>query len=589
MDVNQTIGQYQVLEEIAHGSTTTVYKAYQPNLRRTVLIKKLHQKLVLETDIRERFFREAQVCAKISHPNIVPVYDFRSDPELAYIVLEFIHGSSLAELISKEPLPLFVAVYIILEILKGLEFAHEQGVVHRDLKPDNILISSDGQVKITDFGLAALEGATTLTRQGMVVGTPAYMSPEQAAGKKVEKQSDIFSLGITFFEMLTGVNVYRGDSLTECIRKILSDPPPKLSDYRTDMPVQLEKLLNKMLQKNSAKRISSCSEIFDELSQIAQDFEPKPDKKLFIEFLQKRGEYQSSAITISTSTAKRRNRFFRTGVLAAVMCVIILVFMIWQPLSRKEATISSADSTQIFANLDSAQSLQEPQTGDDNQGTSGDINSQIPEEKNPIVIPESTHIKKENIKPGNKIIPNEESVSHQQDTSIQQADYIISEENITLPSEPGQLSITCYPWADVYLDDKLLGQPPFGKSFPVEPGKHTLYFIRQDYPLVSKQIDIESGKKLSVDMKLWEHLGLLKISTVNTWAEIWIDGELVDKTPRADPLVLSLGKHKIELKNPDFKTWVKEIEFTKGTIQPEILTVNLETRTEGGEQKTDDR
>ena len=315
MTLNAKIGQYEVLEELSHGSITSVYKAYQPSLKRNVLIKRLHQKLVNEADIRDRFFREAQVCAKINHPNIVSVYDFSSSKDGTYLILEYVSGNSLAEVLTGQPMALEVAMSITLEILKGLKYAHDKGVIHRDVKPDNLLLSENGLVKVSDFGLAVFEGAATLTQQGMVVGTPAYMSPEQASGKKLERNSDIFSQGIVLFEMLTGVNPYKGESLSACIKKIISNPSPKLSDYRGDLPIQLEKILNKMLEKNSGKRYQDCGEIIDELKLIDLGDEIAPSREIIQDFYHQRENYTKAPVKVTSTISQRQsaNRRTRSG------------------------------------------------------------------------------------------------------------------------------------------------------------------------------------------------------------------------------------------------------------------------------------
>lgn len=596
MEALKALGQYEILEEISQGSITTIYRAYQPSLKRIVLIKKLHQKLVSEPDIRERFFREAQVCAQISHPNIVAVYDFHSSLEAAYLVLEYISGKNLTELMANEPLPLEVAFVVILDILRGLEYAHEKGVVHRDLKPDNILVSESAQVKISDFGLAALEGATTLTRQGMVVGTPAYMSPEQAAGKKVDKRSDIFSLGITFFEMLTGLNVYRTDSLTECIRKIISDPAPRLSDYRVDLPIQLEKSLNKMLQKNPAKRASDCKELYEEFESIAATADIAPDRNYLKGFIHKREDYSTTAIRVSTTTTRRRFKLNNVYMILGVLIVIvgfIVVFRYKSVLNKDKFTKSiPTDTSEIFGISDTSAVAALMNIADSTLVGESSISPASLEEtihqnneENPPALSstgsESNQYEYAQSKDNTAENTVERTMEPATGQPFESTDEAIADNKLPESAEaveieiPGLLTINCFPWAEVYLDERLLGQPPFPKPFEVSSGEHTLHFTRPDYPLVSKIVNVKPGEKLNVEMNLWNHLGVLQINTMNTWAEIWVDGSLIDRTPRADPLVLSLGTHKIELKNPDYKTWEKVIEFDQGSAEPLVLAVTL--------------
>ncbi len=580
------IGQYEILEELSHGSITSVYKAYQPSLKRTVLVKRLHQKLVNEADIRDRFFREAQVCAQISHPNIVSVYDFSSSVDGTYLILEFVSGNSLAEVLNGQPFPLEVAIAMIIEMLKGLKFAHDKGVIHRDIKPDNLLLSESGLVKVSDFGLAIFEGATTLTQQGMVVGTPAYMSPEQASGKKLDKTSDIFSLGIVFFEMLTGVNPYKTDSLSGCIKKIISDPSPKLSAYRSDLPIQSEKILNKMMEKNISKRFQDCAEIIDEIKAIDLGIEVASNREIIQEFYHQRDNYITAPVKITSTISQRQtvNRWYRSGLITALL--IIVIFVSYKVFDQYfgENEISGDGQTESILDIDNRP--EELGAAIENTDSLGNMAGLIMDRD---IIPEDPPVRDQVI--GDVQTRQEENsipspVRYADDSQNEsgpivelpaQIDFeqIEDADEETQIVEPGKLVVNCFPWADVFLDDRALGQPPFAEPFSIEPGYHQLFFIRPDYPIVTKSIEIEPGKKLSVDMKLWEHLGVLRISTLNTWAEIWINGEFKDRTPRAHPLILPLGRHQLELRNPDFDTYVRELVFVEGSVEPLVIAVDL--------------
>ena len=589
MDNGNIIGQYEIREELSHGSITSVYRAYQPNLKRDVLIKKLHKKLIAEADIRDRFYREAQVCAKISHENIVSVYDFHSSEESTYLVLEFITGNSLGDILTGKPFPVEVAISIIIELLKGLKFAHDHAIIHRDIKPDNILISDDGHVKLSDFGLAVFEGAPTLTRQGMVVGTPAYMSPEQASGKKLTKNSDIFSLGIVFFEMLTGMNPFKGESLSTCIKKIISEPSPKLADYRDELPMQLEKILSKMLEKNNSKRYTECGEIIADINQI--EFGDKlPSPKEVVRAFYKDGEaYETSRVNVTTTIASGQSLYRKrwsiyVSALAVIVISLYLIFGLAKEDNSISQTLKSVDSSHAAiinsaaenneidhsAMIDTLSSkLEESETSPD--GESDDRIAVTPEikpgdSKNPALADQ-------------KIVdipaPSDEPAK-EPETIIDGNSEKIEHEAENLVRQNGELIITCYPWADVYLNGKLLGQPPFARPFSLESGIYQILFIRPEYPVVRKDVQIIPGEKVSIDIKLWEHLGLLKVQTTNTWAEIWVDGEMLDRTPRADPLILPLGRHTIELKNPDYQPYSTELSFEEGTAEPLSIVVALE-------------
>jgi len=224
------ISQYLIEQEIAQSSICSVYRATDEKLQRPVLIKKLHPQMAREEDIRNRFEREARVCAFLNHNNIVSIYDYHADPELSMLVLEFVMGQSLNALMrSCKRVEWKISLAILFGVLKGLAYAHSKGVVHRDIKPDNILLSSEGQVKITDFGLATLEDAPKLTRQGQIIGTPAYLPPEGVTGEPIDARSDLFSLGATIYEILTGKSAFHGENFSATINLILKhDPPPPL-------------------------------------------------------------------------------------------------------------------------------------------------------------------------------------------------------------------------------------------------------------------------------------------------------------------------------------------------------------------------
>lgn len=574
MEENRKIGQYEITAELSHGSITSVYKAYQPSLKRQVLIKRLHQKLVNEADIRERFNREAQVCAQINHPNIVSIFDFQSGEEGTYLVMEFISGSSLGELLKGKPFPISTAVTVMTELLKGLRYAHEKGVIHRDIKPDNILLSETGQVKISDFGLAIFEGATSLTMQGMVVGTPAYMSPEQASGRKMERNSDIFSMGIVFFEMLTGVNPYKADSFSLILKRIISDPAPRLEDYLDEYPEQLDKIMNRMLEKNPGRRYQNCEEILEDFKLVEIDRTDKSDKEIVKDLFRGEGLQKASQTVKLASSITRRRRKLRNYLIGGAGIIIIAVFILYVVAKNyrtdaiKPADMFAQDTASIADAIAEDTLKSEPQ--DDKYQdlkTAGKNEIDSAEDKRKQNTLQGGVAEKEVDKPEKAVILPSSG------TEVKPID--VQEEKRENLNSPGELTITCFPWANVYIDDILVGQPPFAKPFPLSPGDHRLQFIRPDYPMISKHIYMNPGEKIILEMNLWEHVGVLKVSTLNAWAEIWIDGKLIDRTPRADPIIMSLGKHSIELRNPDFQIFQRELEFKEGDGQAEVLAVTL--------------
>ena len=228
--MNQQIGKYRILERIGRGGMGSVYKAHDPVLDRLVALKVISTETDHADELRARFFREAQACAKLSHPNIVTIYDLGEADGNLYIVMELLEGDELRQLIAKRAIVhLEDKVPLMVQICEGLEFAHDKGIVHRDVKPANIFVLRNGRVKILDFGIAHIAAAQTgLTRAGLIVGTLQYMAPERARGHG-SHHSDIFSVGAVFYELLTNRAPFTGDDPIEILEKLRSQDPPRLS------------------------------------------------------------------------------------------------------------------------------------------------------------------------------------------------------------------------------------------------------------------------------------------------------------------------------------------------------------------------
>lgn len=292
-------GRYEVLDKIGGGGMAIVYKGMDLLLNRTVTVKVLREQFVHEEDFIKRFHREAQAVAKLSHPNIVSIYDVGHEQDLHYLVMEYVEGQNLKEIIlQKAPVDPLEAIDYLVQILDGLEHAHESGVIHRDIKPHNILVTKNGKVKVTDFGIAQAVSSATLTYSGTVVGSVQYISPEQAKGEQTGIYSDIYSAGVILYELLTGVLPFTGDSaISIALKHIQSDftPPGQIVQ---GIPASLERVVLKAMVKDPKHRFQSAAEMKLALEKIrgtmAEDLptqvlpaveiddlpeEPKPKKK----------------------------------------------------------------------------------------------------------------------------------------------------------------------------------------------------------------------------------------------------------------------------------------------------------------------
>lgn len=253
--------EYEILSELGSGGMATVYKAIQKSLDRPVAIKELKKSYHTDLQIVQRFEREAKMSASFQHENIVHIYDYWKKPDYC-IVMEYVDGTNLAEVIEKTgPLPVDVGVMIAIQVLSALDYAHMRGLIHRDVKPSNIMIKKNGEVKLMDFGIAHTKTLQTLTQPGTFLGTPAYMSPEQILGQGLDVQSDIFSFGIVLYEMFTGAKPFEDEENRSVTAKILKDKPIPPRRLNKDIPRGLQRIIKKCMLKKLERRYASASDL----------------------------------------------------------------------------------------------------------------------------------------------------------------------------------------------------------------------------------------------------------------------------------------------------------------------------------------
>ena len=271
MSVGKVIGNYKISQEIGHGGMGKVYKAIHLSLERVVAIKMIHPKLLSNNDMVARFYSEAKIQAKLNHPNIVTVYDFFEFQDNHYIIMEFVEGESISKIISHQgPFDIDHGTSIFLQILDGINYAHKKNVVHKDIKTSNFILTSTN-VKVTDFGIAQIIGDPGMTSEsGGVIGTPKYMAPEMILGKKIDHRADIYSLGITYFEFLTGKVPFTTTEKSDFeIRKAqVESPPPRPTEINPKIPLEIENIVLKALAKDPNERYYDVYELMEELNEF---------------------------------------------------------------------------------------------------------------------------------------------------------------------------------------------------------------------------------------------------------------------------------------------------------------------------------
>jgi len=271
-----TIGQYRIIEKLGEGGMGIVYKAEHVELGQIVALKCINPVISANPELRDRFKKEARIQAKLSHPGIVSLHNFFEHEGNLHLVMEYVEGESLDVFIKKSGLiPPGTCLSIFSQVLEGIGYAHSMGVIHRDVKPGNIIITGNGRAQITDFGIAKIAGDFQKTRTGVKVGTIWYMSPEQVRGQALDRTTDIYSLGILLFEMLTGKVPFNGDSEYEIMKAIIENEPPSIKEFYPYIPAQMERAIMRAISKSSKVRFQSTRDFLEAL-QIESQIELRP-------------------------------------------------------------------------------------------------------------------------------------------------------------------------------------------------------------------------------------------------------------------------------------------------------------------------
>lgn len=316
------IAHYRILERIGAGGMGEVYLAMDTRLERKVALKFLPAHRASDSDTRARFTREAQSAARLSHPNIVTIHEVGEHDGRPYIAMEYVPGHSLSHYCRDEKLSINEIVGLAIQMSEGLSRAHQLGIIHRDIKPANVVIDSEHRARILDFGLAAVEGAEALTKSGSTLGTIMYMSPEQAQGKKVDSRSDVFSLGVVLYELITGQAPFKREGDAATLQAIISDTPEPLARFRAQVPDELQRIVSKLIEKNVDLRYQTTSDAIADLKKLGG----------------------SGVLSPSQSTvAKRPQQHWRFIAIIGVLAVATAIFLRYR--TSQEVTPSAASMT----------------------------------------------------------------------------------------------------------------------------------------------------------------------------------------------------------------------------------------------------
>lgn len=496
--------KFEIIETLKKDSQTGVYLANHIYLNKKIILKSLDTSNLKDESILHRFKREAKILARLDHPNIIKVLDFGTYQNQFYISFEYFEGESLREFLKKKKPDLNEFEKIVNQILSGLDYAHSNKIIHRDLKPENILIDSNLKVKIADFGLALSEDDIQVTQKESIVGTPSYMSPEQIRGEELTPASDIFSLGIILFEMITGTNPFVGKDIAATINNILFLEKEILEEKLESVPEKWKNIILRCLEKSIEKRYKSTKEILIETGLEVETFHTKPESKKF--------ELKFSTTVILTT-------------------VSILIFIIGLIL--------------FFENSRKGSSTQISQTQSPNiTGTA---------EKN---------FSDETMKQSSEEQKKKDEQINQNTKNTQELREIKPSENNSTEKE-GELFITCSPWADIYINDLKIETTPLKEPIKLKAGKYQLKLVHPNFPPLERTIEIQSDRVNRFDFNFYENFSYVQFQII-PWGEIKINDRNFGTTPLPKPVILKPGKQILNIYNPNFGNFIDTILTQKG-------------------------
>jgi hypothetical protein len=427
------IGNCEILEEIGSGGMATVFKAVQQPLGRVVAIKALKPSIAVDSQFAKRFEREAHFMASLQHENILHVHDFLKQDGCMYIVMEYVQGIDLFDLLERRSqLPSDVAAIIALQVARALDYAHFRGIVHRDVKPANIMVSRQGEVKLMDFGIARDDSMRDLTETGTGLGTPSYMSPEQILGDKLDFRSDIFSLGIVLYQMVTGQKPFVEDDSHTVMQKIRLDrytPPRKLNPL---VPRALEHIMARCMEKMPANRYGSTQALIDDLVEFLATCVPINHNARLVMFLRETSvitDAEADEILEAAGSRGARERGADRTLMRHVALAMggMLVCV----------ALSGAAIQTVAGRFDDNQDAPQASTGE-----------------------------------------------------------------LLLPEQAGFLHVVVDPWAEVYVDGKLLAVTPSSEPLMLTPGRHFVKLENPHFQASSREVRIARGKTARIEVKL---------------------------------------------------------------------------------------
>jgi predicted Ser/Thr protein kinase len=580
----QTVGRYEITGELGRGAMGVVYKALDPTIGRTVALKTMRldvHGLDAEEMVR-RFQNEARAAGVLNHPNIVTIYDAGQEDGIFYIAMEFIEGTTLHELLAeKHVLPTDEVVQIARQICRGLDYAHSNGIVHRDVKPANIMLMPNGTVKIMDFGIAKSGGQVTNT--GQVLGTPNYMAPEQVKGRPLDGRSDLFSLGVILYEMLTGEKPFVGQNVTTIIYKIVNETPITPRDLDVTVHPGLSAIVNKALAKAPDDRYQSGAELIRDLEHYklagtgrngsTGAFAPAPVPAEKTVVLPAGTVGGTTKATVATGAAGNRSMPVSRPTTAIISSKRSLLFV-------AVATILVLGSAMGGYAYHRTQ-VKMRQLAEQTKAREAQL---IAEQHQPVAIaipdptPEATPVHSETIAPDTTVKflsprKNAQTGTQKLPTPVKATSspnqVFVQQSELKLVSKPDGAKVEIDGWSEPTWIT------PFTASH-LAAGNHTLVFTKAGYLPQTRMVESQTGRSVDVSAELTPAVSTLVVTSNPQGANVWVDGKDSGLTTPAQ-LTVEKGFHRVAVKKQGFKDASTDETFSEGqtlSFSPVLLSVN---------------
>ncbi|MEZ4746909.1 MAG: serine/threonine-protein kinase [Calditrichia bacterium] len=552
-----TIENIRLIEQRYEGPNTLVFLGLAKKKNRPLFVKLLKPQFGQQAQLVQRFQKEAKTCAQLQHPNIVKLEQFGVAGDYHFLALDWVNGQNLKEFQQSQPnLPLAAIREILRQLLAALAYAHGKGIVHRDVKPANILIDRGGTVQLTDFGLARILVDTEFTRQNTLLGSPAYMSPEQITGESLDGRSDLFSVGCVAYELLTGKQAFGGENFSVCLHKIINETPVAPEQLRDDVSAEWMAFIEKLLEKRAENRFADAASALAALEHL-----PVESDFNFADFVQTHFENLPETLPESIAKTTSSGKFGKAAI-GVIAAVLLIAAVVWGSFGDAE---KAPPETANLLSPNMANAIGDSTAKTDSIATVASPPENVPETVAENRLPESSaNTKMENSPPQNEPFV-------QRDAAEDSAAKVVPDDSIqsqaVLPSPPENLPATLRirvePWAFIEIDGAAIDSKATALDVPLAAGEHRIVFRHPSFPPQSKTVQLAPGENRDVIWSFFDLTGYLWVE-VRPWAEIYVNNEFMDSSPLKKPITLPVGEYLLELRHPQLQTYRQTIRIAPG-------------------------